>query len=135
MMIQIANKYCGSGTVRYTGIDAFEANPDSTITLKGCHQKLNQLGAKIQLVPGEMYSSLHRIANSHTRTDVLIISAGYESSSLENSWFYIPRMLHATSLVFLQAPDDREAPFEKLTRLEIERMAKPQPDTEQTQAA
>ncbi len=126
-MIRVAKKFSGSGAVRYTGIDRFEADPNSTSTLKGCHQQLNQLDAKIQLVPGEMYPALHRIANSHTRTDLLIISAGYEPSSLDSSWFYIPRMLHATSLVFLQDAKDPEASFERLTRLEIERKVAEQP--------
>lgn len=123
-MIRIANKYSGSGNVRYTGIDSFEANPDSALSLKKCHQRLNKHGAKVQLVPGEIYSSLHRIANSHTRTDVLIISSGYEIESLESSWFYVPRMLHAASVVFLQDKDDDEEKFQVLSRLEIERLAK-----------
>ena len=126
-MIQVAKKFSGSGNVRYTGIDVFESAEAGQITLKQCHQKLNAYGVKLQLVPGDVHSSLHRIANSHTRTDLLVVSAPYEESSLEDAWFYVPRMLHATSLVFLQESNDSEAPFKKLTRLEIERKVKKQP--------
>ena len=125
-IIQVAKKFSGSGAVRYTGIDNFEAAPNPQIKLKDCHQRLNRLDVKLQLVPGEMYSSLHRIANAHTRTDLLIISAGYDLDSLNNSWFYIPRMLHATSLVFLQDATDPQGIFKMLSRLEIERMVKNQ---------
>ena len=122
-MIRVARKFSSSGAVRYTGIDGFETNPNSTLTLKECHQRLTQHDAKIQLVPGEIYPSLHRIANSHTRTDLLLISAGYDEAELDKCWFYVPRMLHAASAVFMQNTKDPEGKFTKLSRLEIERKA------------
>ena len=128
-MIQVAKKFSGSGNVRYTGIDMFESADSGKITLKQCHQKLKSFGVKLQLVPGDAQTTLHRIANSHTRTDLLVISAPHEESSLAEAWFYVPRMLHATSLVFLQESNDVEAPFNKLTRLAIERKVKKQPQS------
>jgi hypothetical protein len=126
-MIQVARKFSGSGSVRYTGIDGFEANPDSVLTLKECHRRLQyKTDVKVQLVPGDMYPSIHRIANSHSRTDLIVISAGYDAETLSNTLFYIPRMLHATSTVFLQVADDPFGKFEILFRLEIERRAKSQ---------
>ena len=134
-MIRVAKKFSGSGGVRYTGVDGFESNPSSTLTLKQCHRRLQDPDVKLQLVPGEIYSSLHRIANNHMRTDIVVISAGYDPDSLENSWFYMPRMLHATSTVFVQDPQDDQAPFRVYSRLEIERMAKSKPRSTATRAA
>ena len=110
--------------VRYTGVDAFEANPSSQISLKACHQKLSVLDAKLQLVPGDLVSSVTRIANSHVRTDMLIISSDYNSPELQQIWYFVPRMLHAASVIFLQDSSDSEGYFEQLGRLEIERMIK-----------
>ncbi|MEM9413473.1 MAG: hypothetical protein AAGA30_20365 [Planctomycetota bacterium] len=126
-IVRIAKRYSGSGAVRYTGVDGFESQPHQKITLKECHQKLQDPDVKLQLVPGEIYSSLNRIANSHMRTDIVIISAGYDPQALVDSWFYMPRMLHATSKVFVQPHDDEMGSFEVLSRLEIERKVKSQP--------
>lgn len=123
-IIRIANRYKASGLVRYTGIDLFESVTDSKITLKSCHQRLSAQDVKLQLVPGSMFGSVHRIANSHTRTDLLLISHGYDEQELEKSWFYFPRMLHAASVVMLQQADGN---FRNLTRLEIQRKIKKQP--------
>ena len=122
-LIRMAQKY-STCNVRYTGVDGFEASPGHQISYKDCHQKLNSLDAKLQLVPGDLMSSIVRIANSHVRTDMLVISSGYNTSDLDDVWFYVPRMLHAASVVFLQDLSDSEGYFEQLGRLEIERMVK-----------
>ena len=122
-MIRMANKY-STANVRYTGVDAFEANPSHQITLKDCHQKLSFLDAKLQLVPGDLACSVQRIANSHVRTDMLVISSSYHTDDLDQIWFYVPRMLHAASIVFLQDRNDSQGYFEQLGRLEIERIVK-----------
>ena len=83
-MIQVAKKFSGSGGVRYTGVDVFESADTGQITLKQCHQKLQAYSVKLQLVPGDIHSSLHRIANSHTRTDLVVISAPYDDDSLSH---------------------------------------------------
>ena len=124
-----------SAKVRYTGIDEFESNPSCEISLKDCHQKLNSLEAKLQLVPGELFSSISRIANSHVRTDLLIISSKYHTQELERIWYFVPRMLHAASVVFLQDPADHEGYFEQMGRLEIERMVKKMPMPSSARAA
>jgi hypothetical protein len=93
------------------------------VTLKGAYQRLSRLKAKTQLVPADLYSGLVRIANSHTRTDLIIVSAGYDRDELERSWFYLPRMLHAASFLMIQSPNDATSPFRMLARLEVERRA------------
>ncbi len=117
-LIRIAKKFSASGTVRYTGIDMFESAPTPVASLKETHQRLSRHDVKLQLVPGPIFNSVLRIANSHTRTDILVISEGVDQESLQQSWFYFPRMLHAASVILMQ---DQGGDFKRLSRLEIER--------------
>ncbi len=125
-MIRIAQKY-GTGTsVRYTGIDLFEGRDATAAPLKlvQAHKLLKTTEAKTQLVPGTVGNCIKQIANSHVRTDLIVISAGYDLAELESVWSFFPRMLHAESLVFLQPQDSDVAKFKMMNRLEIERLAK-----------
>ncbi len=124
-MIRIAKRFSGVPGVRYTGIDLFEGRSDSevSIRLKDAHQRLRKYDTRLQLVPGEVFPALTRIANSHMRTDMIVVSAGYDAGSLAKSWYYIPRMLHAASLFFIQQQADSSAKFDRKNRVEIERMS------------
>ncbi len=85
---------------------------------------MSRYEARIQLVPGEAAAAIQRIANSHLRTDMLVISSQCNTTDLEMVWFYVPRMLHAASIIFLQDAGSALGPFKKLGRLEIERMVR-----------
>ena len=124
-LVQIAKKFAGDAPVRYTGIDLFEGRPDSQdeLSLISVHRDMNKLEAKVQLVPGEPHQAMPRIANSHVRTDMIIISAGYDATSLERSWYYMPRMIHANSVIFVQGPTDFDKPYQLLNRLRVEQLA------------
>jgi len=123
-LIQVAQRFGLGGEVKYTGVDLFEGRPDGSaqLPLKHVHQQLKPLGVKLQLVPGDPVHALHRIANAHTRTDLIIVSNDCDPASLEQAWFYVPRMLHASSTVLIQ-PADPLKPFQAINRLEIERKA------------
>ena len=124
-MIRVAKQFSDGQPVRYTGIDRFEASGvENPVRLKDAHQQLKQHQVRMQLVPGEAYPSLSRIANSHLRTDLIVFSGDYVDASIEDCWFYFPRMLHANSLFFMQTQGDKTAAFESLSRLEIERKTK-----------
>lgn len=122
-IIQVAQKFGAGQTVRYTGIDLFEGRPEEESPLKliEMHKRLSAYGVKPQLVPGEVAPSIRRIANSNTRTDLMIISAGCSEADLEASWFFIPRMLCAGSSLMLQS--DVDGSFVTKSRLDIERLA------------
>ena len=132
-IVQVAQKFGAGQTVKYTGIDLFDGRPEDQSPLKliEMHKRLTTLGVKPQLVPGDLASSIQRIANSHTRTDLMIISAGFEQTDLDASWFFVPRMLCAGSLLMLQ--NETNGSFKTMSRLEIERLAE-QP-TKQREAA
>jgi len=123
-MIRIAQKYSGSSTIRYTGIDRFEDRDPSQTPLKliEMHRQLNGLGAKAQLVPGDFASSVQRIANSHLRTDLLVVHCDSEADAFSDegfahAWKFLPRMLHASSQVMLFYPNDE---YEIFNFLDVE---------------
>lgn len=127
-MIQVASRYRADETIRYTGVDLFEARPKSNpgTTLKRAHRVLTALGAKVQVVPGDPFSALSRVANSLQNTDLVVIGADQDVESLARSWFYLPRMLHADSQVFLEehGGDTGTARFRRLDAVTIARLAK-----------
>ena len=124
-MIRLAQRFANNTTVRYTGIDLFESRPANlpNLSLIDAHKQLNQLDAKTQLVPGEPHQTISRIANSHVRTDMFVVNAGYDPISLQRSWFYVPRMIHSTSLIFVQEPEAFNEPYRCYSRHEIEQLA------------
>ncbi len=126
-MIRIAQKYSGGSTVRYTGIDLFDGRDESQPQLKliEMHRQLNGMGAKAQLVPGDFANSIQRIANSHLRTDLLVAQCDsssnvFDDEDFANAWRFLPRMLHASSLVLLFYPNDE---YEVFNFLEVEQKA------------
>lgn len=125
-MIRVAAKYGASKNVRYTGVDQFDDRGDDQekLQLIDVHRRLQSANAKTQLVPGDLQLAISRIANSHVRTDLIVISAGYDQAALDTSWFYFPRMLHSGSLVLIQHEVGRE--FKAMNRLEIEKLAEKQ---------
>ena len=119
-------KYGASNNIRYTGVDEFDGRGEGQKKLKliDVHRQLQSADAKTQLVPGNLQSAIARIANSHVRTDLIVISAGYDQAELEASWFYFPRMLHSASFVLVQ--DEAGQQFKLMNRLEIEKLAESQ---------
>jgi hypothetical protein len=124
----------GSATakqVRYTGIDEFESRSGESaagLTLKHAYQRLRTTEAAIQLVPGDPLAALMRVANSLTGTDLLVVSAEVDAASLQRAWMYVPRMLHRSSLVYLEeASDDGDGRrFVRLSLGEVNRLAESQ---------
>lgn len=118
-LFEVLRRYGDGQAMRYTGIDLFEARTSAApgLKLKAAFQALQNLGTKPQLVPGDPYSALSRVANTLPGTDLLIVSADQDAASLARAWFYVPRMLHPASLVFVERPgaDGKSSTFERLT--------------------
>ena len=129
-VISVAKKFGLGGSLKYTGVDLFEGRQESDekLSLKFVHQQLNPLNVKLQLVPGDPLQALNRIANSHIRTDLIIISEMCDQEALEQAWFYVPRMLHATSTVLIQPEEAQIDEFTSISRLQIERKAELETD-------
>lgn len=122
-MIQVAHSFSNSENLRYTGVDLFDSRvaPDSPLKLIEMHKRMKALPAKTQLVPGELDSAIQRIANSHLRTDLILISAGFEQFQFDAAITFLPRMMHSSSRLLIQKT--RDAAFDELSRLDVERLA------------
>ncbi|MEL7497092.1 MAG: hypothetical protein AAFN77_05740 [Planctomycetota bacterium] len=122
-IIQFALTYSNSDNLRYTGVDRFDARPEeqSPLRLIDMHKKMKSIPAKTQLVPGELEPAIRRIANSHLRIDMVILSAGFQEQQFANAVMFFPRMMHSGSKLLVQRQGNE--PFEVLTRLDVERLA------------
>ena len=120
-LIQVAQRYSGT-RVSYTGIDLFESA--ERLSLKQAHRLLKPTAALVRLAPGDPYSALAAAANSLTGTDLLLISADQDSTSLEAAWFYVPRMLHPASVVLREVPQSERPPcWQPVSPFEIAQFA------------
>jgi hypothetical protein len=101
-LIGLAGRLSEGERVRYAAIDLFEARgaDRASLTLKEAHRLLKGTCAQIQLIPGDPAGALAQAANSLANIDLVVISAGQDDSALSGAWFYLPRMLHASSVVF-----------------------------------
>jgi hypothetical protein len=126
-MIELASQYAAEKPIRYTGIDLFEGRAAQLrgLPLIVTHRLLVHTGARVQLVPGDPFTVLATRANSLVGIDLLVVRADQDAESMERAWFYVPRMLHANSLVFVErtVDGDRGSEFVTLDHPSIERLA------------
>jgi hypothetical protein len=126
-MIEVARLASPLQAIHYVGLDRFEDQPQSdgaSLTLKAAHQLLRRDGVRVQLVPGPPSDSLERIANSLGKIDLLVVPAEFDSPSSARAWFFVPRMLHESSLVFVERlADDGRRLLEIRSRSQIEALA------------
>jgi len=104
-LVEMAQRYHEADQIRYIGLDLFEARSACDgpgITLKLAYRMLRATGAKIQLLPGEPLTTLARTANNIGTIDLAIFSARLDPRLLAETWFYVPRLLHPGSLVFVE---------------------------------
>jgi hypothetical protein len=69
------------------------------------YRLLKPTGIRVRLAPGDPYAALRANANELRETDLLVISAAIDQAALAQAWFYIPRMLHSASQVFVESTD------------------------------
>lgn len=126
-MFEVLQQYHSGEKIRYTGIDPFELRPEGSprLSLKQAFTTLSMPNVKLQLLPGDPFMALSRAANGLKDTDLVIISADQTGEALDRAWFYLPRMLHEGSQVFLEQPGAKpeDTEFRAVTRLEVERLA------------
>jgi hypothetical protein len=126
-MIEIARLASPGQEIHYIGLDPFEGRSEGDgpgLTLKAAHQLLRGDGIRVQLVPGNLADSLVRVANSLGKIDLLIVPSALESASFVRTWFFVPRMLHDESVVFIERTlDDGQMLLEIKPRNEIDALA------------
>jgi hypothetical protein len=105
-LIDIAARHVSREEIQYTGIDPFEdrvAKEGPGLPLIIAHRLLKRSGARIQLIPGNPFEGLIRSANLLGKVDLLIISNHYQQvQQLKRLWFYVPRLLHEKTIIFLE---------------------------------
>jgi hypothetical protein len=121
-MIEVAQRFAGDKKVWYTGIDLFEARPAGmlAVPLKEAYRQLRSTDAGIRLVPGTPARSLASAANAHPNTDIILIGHEVTEDDLVGAWFYVPRMLHANSVILSERRDlAGQTSFEPILRSQI----------------
>jgi len=105
-LLQLASAKTPGVPIRYCGIDLFEARPGAqpALSLKQAFAALQSPSVRVQLVPGDPHSALKRVSNSLAATDLLLITADQDRESLARAWTWMPRMLTASSLIFVEEP-------------------------------
>jgi hypothetical protein len=112
--------------LRYTAIDLFDSRAPGQprLSLKEAFHTLRPTGVKLQLVPGDPFSALSRMANSLAGTDLLLIAADQDRQSLARAWKYVPRMLAPQALVLLEEPAaSGQTTWREVPQTEIDRLA------------
>ncbi len=128
-MIRVAGSQSAPDQVRFTGIDLFEGRPETattTLTLKEAHRRLKATGATVQLVPGDPFSALARVANSLSGTELVVISQEVDPEALGRAWFYLPRVLTPSARVFVEPPaltNGQPGAWQVLTPAEVQQLA------------
>lgn len=127
-MLELAAHRQPPAAVSYTGVDLFEARTEADgpgMSLKSAHQRLKATGARVRLAPGDPYSALARIANELGAVDLMLIAADQNGPSLARAWFYVPRLLHAETQVFVEESqsDEQKSRLVRLTAFDINQRA------------
>lgn len=125
-IVEVLGWEAGNLPLEYTGIDLFEQRPkaEAGLTLKAAFAQLKFEGVKVRLTPGDPCSALSRVANQLKGVDLLFISADQDRESLERAWFYVPRMIHAETLILAEEPAPKIGhTFRTITPLEVQRLA------------
>jgi hypothetical protein len=126
-MIGLAKGLARGEPVRYAAIDLFEARAAASgrrLPLKEVHCLLTTTQAQIQLIPGDPPSALGRSANSLPNVDMIVISTQFSAAALSEAWFFVPRMLHAGTVVFREnAGTDGMASLQLVEHAEIQSLA------------
>jgi hypothetical protein len=105
-MIDVAARCVPRSEIQYVGLDNFEDRNQNTgpgLSLISAHRSLIRSQAKIKLIPGDPLRSLARAANDLGQIDILIISPQAENDRLDRVWYFVPRLLHAKSLIFIES--------------------------------
>ena len=125
-LIEVAQRYAEGDKVHYAGFDRFDARLEGStrLSLKEAHRVLKATEAKVRLMPGEPSLALTAAANDLLETDLVIFSADIDLTTFQQSWYFVPRMLHSQSLVVREVRDEEgESCFEAIPRVQIERLA------------
>jgi hypothetical protein len=104
-IIDAAARFTARSDIQYVGMDPFEARTEQEgpgLTLINAHRLLTRTGAHVKLIPGDPLKSLARAANDLGQFDIMIVSPQNDAERLSRVWYFVPRLLHAQSRIFVE---------------------------------
>jgi hypothetical protein len=107
-MLQVASVKHATRDLQYTGIDLFEGRTEADgpgLSLREAYRTLKATDARIQLVPGTPDEALTRVANGLTNLDLIVVSSRTPIDQLNALVRYLPRMIHANTLIYQESRD------------------------------
>ena len=125
-MIRLAQRYHGAASVRYAGVDLFEAQPATAgpaMLLKNAYRMLRATGAMIHLLPGDPLEAVARSANSLSGNELVIVATNEDAAALGRAWFYLPRMLTPNALVYIAQSTPEQTSWRLIPAAELELLA------------
>lgn len=111
--------------LHYVGLDRFEGRlPEDPpgVTLKQAHQRLHGL-ARVQLVPGNVDTSLSRLCNHLGAFDLVLISADNDPRYLDRCWFFIQRIITVQTAVFAESPPGAAGGWAAIPKSRVDELA------------
>jgi len=115
----------GGVDLHYVGLDRFESRSPSDppgVSLKQAHRRLRGL-ARVQLVPGNVDSSLARLCNHLGVFDVVVVSADTDERHLERCWFFLQRLTGPATTLFLESRTAAASTWTTMTKPRIDELA------------
>lgn len=123
-IVRLASRVAGS-PVHYVGLDRFEARQPGDpqgVTLKEAHRRLHNLG-RIQLVPGNVDSSLARLCNHLGHFDLILISAATDQQNLTRCWFFLQRLIRPETALLQEVPNQDATPWRPVSHERVSDLA------------
>ncbi len=111
--------------VQYVGLDRFEGRSPTDppgVSLKQAHQRLHGLG-KVQLVPGNVDSSLARLCNHLGTFDLVVVAADNDERHLDRCWFFLQRLVTPQTLVLVESRPAGGSSWTAYTKPRIDELA------------
>jgi len=115
----------GGEPVHYVGLDRFEGRLPTDppgVTLKEAHQRLHALG-RVQLVPGNVDTSLARLCNHLGVFDLVLVAADNDQRHLERSWFFVQRVVNDRTTVLVESAEGGKAGWKAVDKRRIDDLA------------
>ena len=115
----------GGEPVHYVGLDRFEGRLPTDppgVTLKQAHQRLHAL-ARVQLVPGNVDTSLGRLCNHLGVFDMVLVAADNDPRHLDRSWFFIQRVVNDRTTVFAESLEGGKSVWRPVDKRRIDELA------------
>ena len=111
--------------LHYVGLDRFEGRlPDDPpgVTLKQAHQRLHGL-ARVQLVPGNVDTSLSKLCNHLGSFDLVLISADNDPRYVDRCWFFIQRIVTQQTAIFAESRTGSRSVWTAIPKARVDELA------------